>query len=154
MSKTITLTDDKAIEAYKLAPEDFKPYLQKLFEGQVNFTKTWKDITCFEDCCEITGDNPNDPRFNTSDEDDNINRRLKVVMKAYNGDWKPDWNNNSQRKYYIYWEFVSGAGFRLGYVCHVYSYSSVGSRLSFESYEKAEHAATKMTSFFNQYLIQ
>ena len=149
----IHVTKTNAIKAFNKANPETQETLKSLFEGQVNFVKTWKDVTCFEDACQIVGEDPNNPRFNTSDEDDNINRRMKVVMKAYNGNWKPNWSDDSQRKYYIVWQY-SGAGFRLGGVSADFSYSSVGSRLSFETYEKAIHAANNMTSFFNQYLIQ
>lgn len=55
MSKTIILTEENAINAYNAAPPEFKPTFEKLFEGQVNFVKSWKDMTSFEDACEIVG---------------------------------------------------------------------------------------------------
>lgn len=154
MSDQVILTKENVLAAYKEGNATTKEDYKRLFKGQVNFEPSWREMTCFEDACLIVGEDPQNQRFWTCDEDDNINRQMKVVMRAYNGNWKPDWSNTSQRKWYIYWEF-SGAGFRLAGVRNAYfSYSYVGSRLSFESEEKARHAATKMTSFFNKYLIQ
>ena len=29
------------------------------------------------------------------------------IAKYYNGDWKPDWNNRNEDKYYIYYRYIT-----------------------------------------------
>jgi hypothetical protein len=39
-------------------------------------------MTCFEDACQIVGEDPNNPRFNTSDEEDNIRQTPVINIKT------------------------------------------------------------------------
>lgn len=33
--------------------------------------------------------------------------RLMNIAKYYNGDWKPEWNNRNEDKYYIYYRYIT-----------------------------------------------
>ena len=35
-------------------------------------------------------------------------QKLAYIAKFYNGDWKPEWNNRNEDKYYIYYKYVTG----------------------------------------------
>jgi len=82
-------------------------------------------------------------------------RMLKVVAKALNGEWTPDWSNTSQAKWYNYFRVLpSGAGFSysLAHNDHV-EYTRLGSRLYFESQKKAQHAAKYFENLYIKYLL-
>ena len=81
-------------------------------------------------------------------------RMLKLVTKAINGKWIPDWNDINQPKWYNYFEVrSSGAVFSYSYALNYCQYTSVGSRLCFESSEKAEHARKYFENFYSQFLL-
>ena len=48
--------------------------------------------------------------------DENVNRlcainRLMCIAKFYNGDWKPNWSNNKEGKFYISYNFIHNVYF-------------------------------------------
>lgn len=48
--------------------------------------------------------------------DENVNRlcainRLMCIAKFYNGDWKPDWSDNKEGKFYISYNFIHNGYF-------------------------------------------
>lgn len=70
--------------------------------------------------------------------------KLMIIIQALNGDWKPNWQDTNQVKYYGWWDLNKDSnnrsGFRLYLVCARYLGSNVGSRLCFRSRELAEWA--------------
>ena len=79
--------------------------------------------------------------------------KLMIIYKAINDGWKPDWSNSDQYKYYPYfWVLSSGFGFSVtAYRC-VGTSSTVGSRLCFESAEKAAHAGRTFLKLFEDFI--
>lgn len=79
-------------------------------------------------------------------------RKLKLIARALNEDWQPDWSNSSEWKYYPYFRFVSGSGF----ACDAYGYqltgTAVGSRLCFKTSKLAEYAGKTFSKEYNDYL--
>ena len=66
------------------------------------------------------------------------NYKLDVIQEAINEDWKADWSNWNQRKYYPWFEqSSSGVGFSFGDFAHGIACSYVGSRRVFPSAEIA-----------------
>jgi hypothetical protein len=120
--------------------------------------KSFKDIKSFSDACESIG--TSEEEFNRKYlelglDPDTINyERLKIIAKAINFGWTPDWSNTNQAKWFPWFEVrPSGSGFSLsrsGYIC-VRTY--VGSRLCFESEEKCKYAASQFGDIYNAYLL-
>lgn len=84
---------------------------------------------------------------------------LMVVTESYNGDWKPNWNNSSEYKYYP-WFWVkadakrpSGFGFSGTRYDFTNSITNVGSRLCFKSSSDALDAAKKFEKLYLEYLL-
>jgi hypothetical protein len=69
-----------------------------------------------------------------------------MVVTFYNKDWKPNWDDSDERKYYPW--FYLGNDFRLRHSAYFYSCSCVSSRLCFRSEEDCEEAVEK---FFEVY---
>lgn len=70
--------------------------------------------------------------------------KLMIIIQALNGDWKPNWQDTNQVKYYGWWDLNKDSNNRSGFrlhcvdVCYLNSY--VSSRLCFRSRELAEWA--------------
>jgi hypothetical protein len=79
--------------------------------------------------------------------------KLLIIYKAINNEWKPDWSNWDQYKYYPWFEVLSsGFGFShstYGYDC---THTTVGSRLCFESEEKAKYAGNQFLQLYKDFL--
>ena len=67
---------------------------------------------------------------------------LILVAKALNGNWKPDWNDINEYKWFPYFQVSSG--FRFSYANTNYDYgltfTRIGSRLCFKNKQIAEYA--------------
>ena len=78
---------------------------------------------------------------------------LMVIFEAINDGWEPDFSNHNQGKYYPWpWVLSSGFGFSsagYGYAC---AHAIVGSRLCFESEDKARHAGNQFLDLYKQFL--
>jgi hypothetical protein len=79
--------------------------------------------------------------------------KLLIIYKAINNEWKPDWSNWDQYKYYPWFEVLSsGFGFSFSGFSYGSTYSSVGSRLCFESEEKAKYAGNQFLQLYKDFL--
>ena len=77
---------------------------------------------------------------------------LKMVAKAINQGWVPDWNNSDQKKWWPWFNLSSGFGFSDS--CYYYGLAStaVGSRLCFETEEKSDYAANQFMEIYKEFL--
>lgn len=70
--------------------------------------------------------------------------QLMIIVQALNGDWKPNWQDTNEPKYYGWWDMnkdkSNPSGFRLRDVGGSRYDTLVGSRLCFRSREIAEWA--------------
>lgn len=114
-------------------------------------------IKTFEDACKETGIYPTELTVSgTGITDDHMRgiaafHKLTIIAKALNGDWKPDWNNSSEYKYYPWFDLENGFVF---YVYDCLSQSScVGSRLCFKSSELATHAGKQFIDIYKELFI-
>ena len=154
MKKTIQLEQKTAQELYGKNPE-----IDKLLEA--NFSKEelnpfdWRSITTLEAACKKCGygsDYLDYRPYETHDE--YAYRMLKMVTKAINGEWTPDWSNPNQPKWYNYFGVLPcGSGFSDSSTINYYMITGVGSRLCFESQEKAEFARGHFEDIYKQFLL-
>ena len=81
--------------------------------------------------------------------------KLVIINKAINGDWTPDWDNGHWDKYYPWFDMRSSAsgGFAYGGYVDWFTRSIVGSRLCYESAEKAEYAGTQFLDLYKSYFL-
>jgi hypothetical protein len=86
------------------------------------------------------------------DEDTIAYEKAKIVTKAINQDWVPDWNNPSQYKYWPWFNLSSGFGFSYSGSDCAYAHSVVGSRLCFESREKSDYAGKQFLEIYKAFL--
>jgi hypothetical protein len=138
-------------KAYSSADSKEKTLLESLFGKEILPVKITERIKRFEDACAITGDDPEDPKFTAGFADSNAFEKLKVIAKALNEGWYPNWENSSEYKYYP-WFTMGSSGFRLDDVSYDRSHSTVGSRLCFKSEELARYAVAQFLDLYKAYM--
>lgn len=115
-------------------------------------------IKTFEDAQRETGA-PDTPDFNEAPEE--VREFFKaiyqaaVITKALVGNWKPDWNDSSQRKWFPWFRMSSG-GFVFCGTAYDYSnaLAGVASRLCFPTDEMAEYAGRQFTDVYSRIILK
>ena len=140
---------------YKESPDWFKSQLAEAFGEECFKKRNFSDIKTIEDACDEAGISHDSIFDSAKDSPDEIAyKKLKVVVKAINGDWVPDWSNSNQYKYYPYFKVLpSGFGFSASTYGTTDSGTFVGSRLCFESREKSDYAAKQFNDLYKQFLL-
>ena len=117
----------------------------------------YKSIKTFEDACKKTGIETTEPEIKAAHIEPVkamiAYYKLVIIFMAINNGWKPDWSDHNQWKYYP-WFYVLSSGFGFGdssYDC-ASSAATVGSRLCFESEEKADYAGEQFTAIYEEFL--
>jgi hypothetical protein len=113
-----------------------------------NFT----DIRSFEDACKALDIDPDSVCSDVDTSDEVAYKQLKKIVQAINQGWTPDWSNTNQRKWYPWFNLSSGFGFDVSDFDFVYSNAGVGSRLCFESEEKADYAGRQFLEIYRQFM--
>jgi hypothetical protein len=117
-----------------------------------------ESIKTLEDALKVTG-MPETPEFNeVPDELREYFRAVYeavVITKAIVGDWKADWNDSRQRKWFPWFRLSSG-GFVFGdAVCDRSNASAGGaSRLCFPTEEMAEYAGRTFTDVYIRIILK
>jgi hypothetical protein len=77
--------------------------------------------------------------------------RVTTIIRSLNEGWVPDWSDDNQRKYYVWYTYGSGVGFSCGDFSCDRASSAVGSRLHFKSEELARYFASQFITDVNEY---
>ena len=78
--------------------------------------------------------------------------QLKIIVKAINEGWTPDWNDENEKKWNPWFKLSSGFGFVISNYTYTGTFTTVGSRLCFSSKEKSDYAATEFISIYEKLL--
>ncbi len=137
---------------YKEVPGWMKKVLVDEFGEKTFEKKEYTEIKTLDDVVEALPE-PYLIVFNNTDSPDEIAyKKLKAVVKAINQAWEPDWNNTNQRKWWPYFILSSGFGFSYSYYDYGGTNAAVGSRLCFETEEKANYAGTQFLELYKEFL--
>lgn len=124
---------------------------------------TYQKIKTFKSACKSKGLDADKLLATWKKNGDTIDeiayKMLKIFISAINGDWVPDFGNEDQNKWYV-WYWVErkkgkGAGFRVSYTDTnwTYTYTNVGSRLCYETQEQARHGAKYAEKMYLDYFL-
>lgn len=155
---TLQIEKKNAITAYVKADASGKKLLADLL-GEKNFLlKATERIKTFEDACEDQGVKPEDvlPFENPADDHQealNAAAKLFIIAKALNGDWKADFNNSSQYKYYPWFTPGSGSGLSFHDVAYWVTDTYAGIRLCYKDRETASYAGKQFIDIYNKFLL-
>ncbi|MBF03218.1 MAG: hypothetical protein CMP76_07975 [Flavobacterium sp.] len=126
--------------------------------GEITFEPIPKIITerikTFEDVLKELDIDPQDFHTKTHrlDKDTKAYEQIKLIVKALNEGWTPDWSNSNEYKYFPWFKMgsPSGSGFRFRVYDDWHSYSYVGSRLALKTKELAEHAGKQFEDIYKK----
>ena len=157
MAETLEITRQAAIKAHDEASTKGKTLLDNLFGKRV-FQKDIKErIKTFDDVIRELGDDPEEFKnaISIMDEPDEIAYvKLKLIAKALNEGWTPDWSNGEWDKWYPWFKMddSSSAGrFSFGGAALQDSCSLVGSHLCFKSKDLATYAGTQFLDIYKDF---
>jgi hypothetical protein len=148
----LVIDAQNAPSVYREAGKELKKKLEEVFGKKVLTQKITDRIKTFEDACNELGIDPEhfveivgymEPK------DELAYRKLKVIVKALNEGWEPNWNDSSERKWRP-WFYLDAPGFRVdGSGCDSSASGSAGgSRLCFKSEELCNYAAQQFLDIY------
>jgi hypothetical protein len=122
----------------------------------------YTEIKTFEDACKVLNLDaakviPDFSLFPVEEQEPmKAHAKLIIIAKAINGDWIPDWKNWDQYKYYPWFNMGSPSGGGFSYRGYDFwrTYSYVGSRLCFETREKAIYAGQTFEELYKTYFVK
>ena len=152
--QNLQITKENALKAYNAGCSDVKKVLENLF-GKASFVpeNITDRVKSFEDACTVLGVRPVDVLNASDNTDDAAYKKLKVIAKALNEDWTPNWKDGDEYKYYPWFDLSSGSGLSFFTVVGRYTISTVGSRLCFKSRELAEYAGKQFIDIYTSFFI-
>ena len=146
------ITKETAKKLYEESPIWFKDELEREFGKETFNKKHFTDFKTYEDACEEQDINPQAVYFVNDTPDVIAYKKLKIIVKAINQGWKPNWKNDNEQKWYPWFVLSSGFGFSdSNYDCTCTD-TDVGSRLCFESKEKSDYAAQQFIEIYKEFL--
>ena len=148
--QTLQIDKKNALKLYPTASTEFKQMLIDSFGEKFFSQKITDRVKSFEDACDILGIS-RDQDLITDTADETAYKQLKIIAKALNEGWEPNWDNSNEYKWYPWFYMDSASGFRLNGVYFYCSGSHVGSRLCFRSRELAEYAAKQFEDLYKQF---
>ena len=116
----------------------------------------YKKIKTFEVACKALKLNPKKclPDFSAYPKEHQAgmiaHAKLVIIAQALRGEWKPNWNDSNQYKYFP-WFDMSGSGFSCDGFAHDRSRSALGSRLCYQSSEVARYAGKTFLKLYKEY---
>jgi len=154
----LKIEKETAKKLYPNVPEWYQKEMVAEFGEEFFKKEGYESIKTFDDACRAIGTTELEfnEKFSILGLDiDTLNyEKIKVVAKAINNCWVPDWSNRDQYKYYPWFEVLSsGFGFSDSYYGCTFASTGVGSRLCFESSEKAKYAGTQFIDLYKQFLL-
>lgn len=150
----LTLETAKKLYNDKTTQDWFKKQLETEFGKQLLKVFDYRNIKTFEDACEHLGINSNEVYTQYDSVDEIAFKKLKIVFKAANNGWTPDWTNPNEFKYHPWFSVVSsGAGLSFSSYCYTIACTFIGSRLCSDKSEKAEFLGKQFKELFKDYLL-
>ncbi|HUM50460.1 MAG TPA: hypothetical protein PK431_01550 [Chitinophagales bacterium] len=144
--KKLEIEESKAVTAYKNGDQTVKKLLDDLF-GDKTFKPVMERIKSFEDALAEVGGNANQNillSYNGVDNEVLVPQayyKLRIIAKALQEGWQPDWTNSNEAKWSVWFKYKSGVGFVVfvAYYVNAITGTFCGSRLCFPTSEMARY---------------
>jgi len=133
---------------FKASDNDQKSVLEKFFKQPLDIRSKVKS---FLDACSVLNIDSKSV-FTSSDTKDEVAfKKLKVIIKALNEGWYPDWENSNEYKYWNWWRMKGGFS---SYVTdYRHAATDVPSALCLKSNDLAVHCAKIALEEYKAYYI-
>jgi len=147
----LTISKQHVLSAYRSESLEGKKVLEALF-GNTVFQPITDRVKTFADACAVVGTTEQAVLALSQTTDGQAYEKLKVVAQALNEGWQPDWKNGNKYKWYPVFDM---SGDRLVFYGAYFWYlrSAVGSRLCFETEEKAAYAGKQFLDLFETLFV-
>jgi hypothetical protein len=143
----IELTQEEINEMFDASDNKQKKVLSKFFSKPESITNKVKS---FKDACIVLGVNEDDVFNKKTDSSDDIAfKKLKMIVKALNEGWYPNWNDDNERKYFIWWNMKGGFSYYA--VTYNGTDANVPSALCLKTRDLAEHISNIAFKEFKEY---
>ena len=153
LTTNATITKEQILEDHKNGNAFVKKFIEKTWPQLFEPKNDYKKITSFKDACKVLKLDPikclpkapaASKEFASANE---AHFKLMVIAKAIRGNWKPNWKDGNEKKYYCWFNLSvpSGFGFSSTHYDYTRTYAHVGSRLCFPTSEMAEHFGKNFT---------
>jgi hypothetical protein len=149
MTKALMMDEKDARQLYPSASPEWKKALEVSFGKETFSQKITDRVKTFADACEVLDIDPDDVVHSADDTDDQAYKKLKVIVRALNEGWEPNYDESNQRKWYP-WFYLNEPGFRLYVVIYSYSATIVGARLVYRTRALAEYAAKQFKTLYRE----
>ena len=156
--KTLQIEESKARSIYKTASSELKIMLEDTFGKEFFSQKVTDRIKTYEDACAELGITPIDESVLLSNgftKDEIAYRKIKTITEALNEGWKPNWNDENQKKWIPWFYPNSSSGFvffSTYYDCSA-AFAGYGLRLCFKSDELATYAGKQFTELYKDFIL-
>lgn len=148
--KQLMIDEKDAKKLYPTASAEWRTTLESTFGKDFFSQKITDRVKTFKEACDVLDIDPDDVIHSADDADDQAYKQLKVIARALNEGWEPNWNDGNQRKWYP-WFYMNQPGFRLCGVGYGSAAPHVVSRLVFKTEELARYAATQFLGLYSSY---
>ena len=150
----LVIDSKNAAKVYREAGPELKAKIVETFGQSVTGGKVTDRIKTFEDACNELGINAEafvQAIGYIEPADELAYRKLKVIVKALNEGWTPDWDNTTQKKWRP-WFYLNSPGFRFSDSAYgrTSSDSAGGSRLCFKTEELCTYAANQFLDIYKE----
>lgn len=150
----LNISKEKAKRLFPVSEDWFKQELIAEFGEGFFKQEDWEKIKSYEDALAARPLDDEDKIFETDTPDVIAYKKIKHCVKAINGTWKADYLNSNQAKWFPWFKVLpSGLGFAGSYSYYDLTSSRVGSRLCYESDEKATHAGIYLIDLYSKFFF-
>lgn len=148
---------EKAIEKYKSSSKEEKELLKDIF-GDIFPKNVMERIKTIDNVLKENGISKKEfDKSCTGLSEDEINYRLlKLIAKALNEGWLPNWKDSDEYKYVPWFKMndsSSASRFSYGGCDGWVTVTNVGSRLCYKSSELAKYAGTQFLEIYRKYML-
>lgn len=157
--RPLILSDVEAKRIYKTASPELKIMLEDTFGKKFFSQSITEHIKTYEDACAELGIVPIDEAallYHGFTRDEIAYQKLKIIVRALNEGWEPDWKNQNQYKYYPYFYYTSSdasVACANAYNAPSTARTSIGSRLCLKSRELAIFAGNQFIELYKEFIL-
>jgi hypothetical protein len=113
----------------------------------------WKEITSYEKAVEVCEVSEKNKIFDCDPEYVVSLKKLRHIIHVINQDWKPNYKDNNQKKFYPYFDLSSSFQFDTTNYCYFSANADESIRLCLETQEKAEYMGMTFTKLYENFLL-
>ncbi|MBN4061633.1 hypothetical protein JYU20_00360 [Bacteroidales bacterium AH-315-I05] len=152
--KTLKIEKEAAAKAYNNASKAEKKLLVSLFGKKVFQDYLMSRIKTFGDVLKANGTDKKefDKLCSGLEEDEIAYRKIKLICKALNEGWEPNWNDSNESKHCPWFKMSASGLVHYGQISRD-THPHVSSRLCFKSAELANYVGKRFIDIYAKFIL-